>query len=90
MIRNCHDSLTNLRTRSKTPSKFAHGSYHHQQKYGPLFTSDIRKKRRSRASCPLSMAWSSVTAHLALDLVGEKRAESILNYCEKHLDEDIQ
>ncbi len=90
MIRNCPDSLTNLRTGSKTPSKFAHGSYHHEQKYGALFTSDIRKKRRSRASCPLSMAWSSGTAHLALDLVGEKRAEAILNYCEKHLDEDIQ
>ena len=46
MIRNCPDSLTNLRTRSKTPSKFAHGSYHHEQKYGPLFTSDIRKKAK--------------------------------------------
>ena len=33
------------------------------------------------------MAWGSVTAHLALDLVGEKRAEAILNYCEKHLEE---
>jgi len=31
-----------------------------------------------------------VTAHLALDLVDEKRAESILNYYEEHLDEDIQ
>ena len=26
-----------------------------------------------------------VTAHIALDLVDEKRAEAILNYCEEHL-----
>jgi hypothetical protein len=26
-----------------------------------------------------------VTAHLTLDLVDEKRAEAILNYCEEHL-----
>jgi hypothetical protein len=26
-----------------------------------------------------------VTAHLALDLIDEKRAEAILNYCEEHL-----
>jgi len=28
-----------------------------------------------------------VAAHLALDLVDEKRAEAILNYCEEHLKE---
>ena len=35
----------------------------------------------------LAFAVCYVTAHLALDLVGEKRAEAILNYCEKHLEE---
>jgi hypothetical protein len=38
----------------------------------------------------LAFAVCYVTAHLALDLVDEKRAEAILNYCEEHLDEDIQ
>ena len=38
----------------------------------------------------LAFAVCCVTAHLALDLVDEKRAEAILNYCEEHLDEDIQ
>ena len=38
----------------------------------------------------LAFAVCYVTAHLALDLVDEKRAEAILNFCEKHLDEDIQ
>jgi len=28
-----------------------------------------------------------VTAHIALDLVDEKRAEAILNFCEQHLEE---
>ena len=28
-----------------------------------------------------------VTAHLALDLMDEKKAEAILNYCEEHLEE---
>jgi hypothetical protein len=35
----------------------------------------------------LAFAVCYVTAHLALDLVDEKRAEAILNYCEKHLEE---
>ena len=35
----------------------------------------------------LAFAVCYVTAHLALDLVDEKRAEAILNYCEEHLEE---
>jgi len=35
----------------------------------------------------LAFAVCYVTAHLALDLVDEKRAEAILNYCERHLEE---
>jgi hypothetical protein len=35
----------------------------------------------------LAFAVCYVTAHLALDLVDEKRAEAILNYCEKNLEE---
>jgi hypothetical protein len=35
----------------------------------------------------LAFAVCYVTAHLALDLVDEKRAEAILNYCELHLKE---
>ena len=38
----------------------------------------------------LAFAVCYVTAHLALDFVDETRAEAILNYCEEHLDEDIQ
>jgi hypothetical protein len=39
------------------------------------------------ASRPLlAFAVSYVTAHLALDLVDEMRAEEILNYCEEHLE----
>ncbi len=34
----------------------------------------------------LAFAVCYVTAHLALDLVDEKRAEAILNYCEEHLE----
>ncbi|MGA7497710.1 MAG: hypothetical protein WBX00_13375 [Isosphaeraceae bacterium] len=33
----------------------------------------------------LAFAVCYVTAHLALDLVDEKRAQAILNYCEEHL-----
>jgi hypothetical protein len=33
----------------------------------------------------LAFAVCYVTAHLALDLVDEKQAEAILNYCEEHL-----
>jgi len=36
----------------------------------------------------LAFAVCYVTAHLALDLIDEKRAEAILNYCEKHLEEE--
>ena len=36
----------------------------------------------------LAFAVCYVTAHLALDLVDEKQAEAILNYCEEHLEED--
>jgi hypothetical protein len=35
----------------------------------------------------LAFAVCYVTAHLALDLVDEKKAEAILNYCEEHLEE---
>src|SRR5271157_1526388 len=35
----------------------------------------------------LAFAVCYVTAHLALDLVDEKRAEAILNFCEQHLEE---
>jgi hypothetical protein len=35
----------------------------------------------------LAFAVCYVTAHLALDLIDEKRAEAILNYCEEHLEE---
>jgi hypothetical protein len=35
----------------------------------------------------LAFAVCYVTAHLALDLVVEKRAEVILNYCDQHLEE---
>ena len=35
----------------------------------------------------LAFAVCYVTAHLALDLVDEKEAEAILNYCEEHLEE---
>ncbi|MGA2706226.1 MAG: hypothetical protein ABSH35_34780, partial [Isosphaeraceae bacterium] len=35
----------------------------------------------------LAFAVCYVTAHLALDLVDEKRAEAILNYCKEHLEE---
>jgi hypothetical protein len=35
----------------------------------------------------LAFAVCYVTAHLALDLLDEKRAEAILNYCEDHLEE---
>ena len=35
----------------------------------------------------LAFAVCYVTAHLALDLVDEKQAEAILNYCEEHLEE---
>jgi hypothetical protein len=35
----------------------------------------------------LAFAACYVTAHLALGLVDEKRAEAILNYCEEHLEE---
>ena len=34
----------------------------------------------------LAFAVCYVTAHLALDLLDEKRAEAILNYCEDHLE----
>jgi hypothetical protein len=34
----------------------------------------------------LAFAVCYVTAHLALDLVDEKQAEAILNYCEEHLE----
>jgi len=33
----------------------------------------------------LAFAVCYVTAHLALDLIDEKQAEAILNYCEEHL-----
>jgi hypothetical protein len=40
------------------------------------------------ASKPLlAFAVCYVTAHLALDLVDEKQAEAILNYCEEHLED---
>jgi len=35
----------------------------------------------------LAFAVCYVTAHLALDLIDEKTAEAILNYCEEHLEE---
>jgi hypothetical protein len=35
----------------------------------------------------LAFAVCYVTAHLALELVDEKQAEAILNYCEEHLEE---
>jgi hypothetical protein len=35
----------------------------------------------------LAFAVCYVTAHLALNLVDEKKAEAILNYCEEHLEE---
>lgn len=35
----------------------------------------------------LAFALCYVTAHLALDLLDERRAEAILTYCEEHLDE---
>ncbi len=35
----------------------------------------------------LAFAVCYVTAHLALDLIDEKRAEAILNYCEEHLED---
>jgi hypothetical protein len=35
----------------------------------------------------LAFAVCYVTAHLALDLIDEKKAEAILNYCEEHLEE---
>jgi hypothetical protein len=35
----------------------------------------------------LAFAVCYVTAHLALDIVDEKQAEAILNYCEEHLKE---
>jgi len=35
----------------------------------------------------LAFAVCYVTAHLALDIVNEKQAEAILNYCEEHLEE---
>lgn len=35
----------------------------------------------------LAFALCCVTAHLALDLLDERRAEAILTYCEEHLDE---
>jgi len=35
----------------------------------------------------LAFAVCYVTAHLALDLIDEERAEAILNYCEEHLEE---
>jgi hypothetical protein len=35
----------------------------------------------------LAFAVCYVTAHLALDLVDEKQAEAILNYCEEHLED---
>jgi len=38
----------------------------------------------------LAFAVCYVTAHLALDLVDETRAEAILNYCEEHLEGDIR
>ena len=55
---------------------------------------ELRRQLRSRwvnhrlESKPLlSFAVYYVTAHLALGLVDEKRAEAILNYCEEHLEE---
>jgi hypothetical protein len=36
----------------------------------------------------LAFALCYVTAHLALDLLDEQEAEAILDYCEKHLDEE--
>ena len=35
----------------------------------------------------LAFAVCYVIAHLALDLLDEKRAEAILNFCEQHLEE---
>ena len=35
----------------------------------------------------LAFAVCYVTAHLALDLIDEEKAEVILNYCEEHLEE---
>jgi hypothetical protein len=35
----------------------------------------------------LAFAVCYVTAHLALDLVDERKAEAILNYCEEHLED---
>jgi hypothetical protein len=37
----------------------------------------------------LGFALCYVTAHLALDLIDEKRAEAILNHCEEHLEEGL-
>jgi len=34
----------------------------------------------------LAFAVCYVTAHLALDLIDEKKAQAILNYCEEHLE----
>ena len=56
---------------------------------------------RTTSSTPIPRGWTTVlnqsrcwrfavcyvTAHLALDLVDEKQAEAILNYCEEHLEE---
>ncbi len=35
----------------------------------------------------MAFALCYVTAHLALDLVDEEKAEAILNYCEEHLED---
>jgi hypothetical protein len=35
----------------------------------------------------LAFAVCYVTAHLALDLIDEKKAEAILDYCQEHLEE---
>ena len=37
----------------------------------------------------LGFALCYVTAHLALDLIDEKRTEAILNHCEEHLEEGL-
>jgi hypothetical protein len=37
----------------------------------------------------LAFAVCYVTAHLALDLVDEQKAEAILNYCEEHLEDGL-
>ena len=34
----------------------------------------------------LGFAVCYITAHFVLDLINEQRAESILNYCDEHLD----